>query len=39
MQAALPKLRAATVAGVGHPPTLAEPEAQSAIAELLAEVA
>jgi pimeloyl-ACP methyl ester carboxylesterase len=38
MQAELPGLRAATVAGVGHPPTLAEPEAQTSIAELLAEV-
>ena len=35
----LPGLRAVTVPGVGHPPTLAEPEAQAAIAELLAEVA
>ena len=39
MQAELPKLRAVTVPGVGHPPTLAEPKAQSAIAAWLAEVA
>jgi pimeloyl-ACP methyl ester carboxylesterase len=39
MQRELPRLKALTVAGVGHPPTLAEPEAQAAIAELLAEVA
>jgi pimeloyl-ACP methyl ester carboxylesterase len=38
MQAGLPGLRAVTVAGAGHPPTLAEPEAQAAIADLLAEV-
>jgi pimeloyl-ACP methyl ester carboxylesterase len=38
MQAELPGLRAVTVAGVGHPPTLAEAEAQAAIAALLAEV-
>lgn len=38
MQRELPRLKAVTVAGVGHPPTLAEPEAQAAIAELLAEV-
>ena len=39
MQAELPGLRAVTVPRVGHPPTLAEPAAQQAIAELLAEVA
>lgn len=39
MQAELPTLRAATVPRVGHAPTLAEPEAQRAIADLLAEVA
>lgn len=39
MQAELPGLKAVTVPRVGHPPTLAEPRAQQAIAELLAEVA
>lgn len=39
MKTALPELRVETVPRVGHPPTLAEPEAQSAIAGLLAEVA
>jgi pimeloyl-ACP methyl ester carboxylesterase len=39
MQAELPGLGAVTVPRVGHPPTLAEPRAQQAIAELLAEVA
>ena len=39
MQAALPGLKAVTVPRVGHPPTLAEPIAQQAIAELLAEAA
>jgi pimeloyl-ACP methyl ester carboxylesterase len=39
MQAALPGLKAVTVPRVGHPPTLAETEAQEAIARLLAEVA
>jgi pimeloyl-ACP methyl ester carboxylesterase len=39
MQAELPGLKAVTVPRVGHPPTLAEPEAQQAIAGLLAEVA
>jgi hypothetical protein len=39
MQAELPHLRAVTVPRTGHPPTLAEPQAEAAIAELLAEVA
>nr|WP_166179134.1 alpha/beta hydrolase [Altererythrobacter segetis] len=39
MQAELPGLKAVTVPRVGHPPTLAEPQAQQAIADLLAEVA
>jgi len=39
METELPRLRSASVPGVGHPPTLAEPEAQAAIATLLAEVA
>jgi pimeloyl-ACP methyl ester carboxylesterase len=39
MKAALPGLKAATVPRVGHPPTLAEPQAQKAIAQLLEEVA
>lgn len=39
MKAALPWLKTVTVKRVGHPPTLAEPEAQRAIADLLAEVA
>ena len=39
MRAELPGLKLVTVARVGHPPMLAEPEAQAAIAELLAEVA
>jgi pimeloyl-ACP methyl ester carboxylesterase len=39
MQSEVPGLRAATVPRVGHAPTLAEPEAQRAIAALLAEVA
>ena len=39
MQAQLPDMAAVTVPGVGHVPTLAEPEAQSAIAKLLARVA
>jgi len=39
MQAELPALRAVTVPRVGHPPTLAEPEAREAIAALLAEAA
>lgn len=39
MQAALPALKAVTVPRVGHPPTLAEPEARAAIADLLTEVA
>jgi pimeloyl-ACP methyl ester carboxylesterase len=39
MQAEVPGLRAATVPRVGHAPTLAEPEAQRAIAALLAEIA
>ena len=39
MQAELPDLEAVSVPRVGHPPTLAEPHAQQAIADLLAEVA
>ena len=39
MKAALPGLVSVTVPRVGHPPTLAEPRAQKAIAKLLAEVA
>ncbi len=39
MQAEVPGLKLVTVPRVGHPPTLAEPEARTAIAELLAEVA
>ena len=39
MKAELPGLKAVTVPRVGHPPTLAEPQAQKAIAALLAEVA
>jgi len=39
MKAQMPALRAVTVKRVGHPPTLAEPDAQKAIASLLAEVA
>jgi pimeloyl-ACP methyl ester carboxylesterase len=39
MQAALPDLKAVTVPRVGHPPTLAEPKAQQAIADLLTGVA
>jgi len=39
MQSELPGLKAVTVPRVGHPPTLAEPAAQQAIAQLLAEVA
>jgi pimeloyl-ACP methyl ester carboxylesterase len=39
MEAELSGLEAVTVPRVGHPPTLAEAEAQQAIAELLAEVA
>lgn len=37
MQAELPGLKAVIVPRVGHPPTLAEPAAQQAIADLLAE--
>lgn len=39
MQAELAEMRAVIIPNVGHPPTLAEPEAQAAIADLLAEVA
>lgn len=39
MQAQVPGLRAVAVPRVGHAPTLAEPAAQAAIADLLAEVA
>ena len=39
MKAELPGLKAVTVPRVGHPPTLAESQAQKAIAALLAEVA
>ena len=39
MQADLPGLKAVTVPRVGHPPTLAEPEAQAAIAAMLVEAA
>lgn len=39
MKAELPGLNAVTVPRVGHPPTLAEPQAQQAISELLAEFA
>ncbi|HEY7807835.1 MAG TPA: alpha/beta hydrolase [Croceibacterium sp.] len=39
MLAEMPGLRAETIPRVGHPPTLAEPEAQSAIDGLLTEVA
>lgn len=39
MAAEVPGLRAVAVPRVGHAPTLAEPEAQAAIADLLAEVA
>ena len=39
MEVELPRLRAVTVPAAGHPPTLAEPAAQEAIATLLAEVA
>jgi pimeloyl-ACP methyl ester carboxylesterase len=39
MKKELPALKAVTVKRVGHPPTLAEPEAQQAIADFLAEVA
>jgi pimeloyl-ACP methyl ester carboxylesterase len=39
MGAELPGLKAVTVPGVGHAPTLAEPQARKAIAALLAEVA
>lgn len=39
MKAELAGLKAASVPRVGHPPTLGEPQAQQAIAELLAEVA
>lgn len=39
MQSEIPTMRAVTVPRVGHAPTLAEPEAQKAIADLLAEVA
>ncbi|MGZ3258442.1 MAG: alpha/beta fold hydrolase [Croceibacterium sp.] len=39
MQTELPGLKAVTVPRVGHPPTLGEPEAQQAIADLFAEVA
>ncbi|MBO0749946.1 MAG: alpha/beta hydrolase, partial [Porphyrobacter sp.] len=39
MKAELPGLKAVTVPRVGHPPTLAEPQAQKAIAELLTGVA
>jgi pimeloyl-ACP methyl ester carboxylesterase len=39
MKEALPSLKAVTVPRVGHPPTLAEPQAQKAIAALLTEVA
>ena len=39
MKAEMPSLKAVTVKRVGHPPTLAEPDAQKAIASFLAEVA
>lgn len=39
MKQALPQMKAVTVKRVGHAPTLAEPEAQQAIADFLAEVA
>lgn len=39
MQTELPEMTAVTVPGVGHVPTLDEPVAQSAIADLLAKVA
>jgi pimeloyl-ACP methyl ester carboxylesterase len=39
MQARLPAAEAVTVAGVGHAPTLDEPEAVAAIARLLARIA
>lgn len=39
MQAELPHAKLVTVPRVGHAPTLAEPEAQAAIADWLAEVA
>ncbi len=39
MQAEIPDLEAVTVPGAGHVPTLEEPEAQRAIARLLARIA
>jgi pimeloyl-ACP methyl ester carboxylesterase len=39
MKKELPRLKAVTVKRVGHAPTLAEPDAQKAIADFLAEVA
>ena len=39
MKQALPHMKATTVKRVGHAPTLAEPDAQQAIADFLAEVA
>jgi pimeloyl-ACP methyl ester carboxylesterase len=39
MKAELPEMKAVTVKRVGHAPTLAEPEAEKAIADFLAEVA
>lgn len=38
MEAALPECRAVTVPGVGHAPTLEEPEAQAAIAQFLSKI-
>jgi pimeloyl-ACP methyl ester carboxylesterase len=38
MQARLPQLDVVTVPGVGHAPTLEEPEAVAAIDQLLARV-
>jgi len=39
MKAEMPAIKTVTVKRVGHPPTLAEPDAQKAIASFLAEVA
>jgi len=39
MQAEMPAMEAVTVPGVGHAPTLEEPEAQQAIAQLLGQIA
>jgi pimeloyl-ACP methyl ester carboxylesterase len=38
MKAEVPDMEACTVAGVGHPPALDEPEAQAALARFLAKV-